>query len=185
MAAGLRAVAVVLGFGALSCAATPEPETPEELLFTVPSWCSWGYEAPRLRPATEPHHRPSRLRPAKPRGEWTRWAQARRGASDGPGLCGVRLPLTGADGNVEGEPGLCVEIAEGALRRVSLQDDQGEPVAFERGAPAPGSSWHELKLQGPDPRRLYLRVEGRAVRAYLEGSGEEVRGPCFYGEPGR
>ncbi len=175
---GLRAVAVVFGFGALSCAATPEPETPEELLFTMPSWCSWGYEPPLRRPQEFRLHS-SRLRPAKPRGDWTRWAQARRGDLDGPGLCGVRLPTSE---DLGGEPGLCVEVQGGEVRRVSLQDEVGEPGAFERRGRAPGSSWEELALEGG--RRLYLRVEGRAVRAYVEGSGEEVRGPCFRGVPG-
>jgi hypothetical protein len=115
------------------------------------------------------------------RGDWTRWAQARRGSADGPGLCGVRLPVQGED--LGGEPGLCVEVQGGEVRRLSLQDEAGEPVAFERRGRAPGSSWEELALEGG--RRLYLRVEGRTVRAYAEGSDEEVRGPCFHGTPGR
>lgn len=180
----LRSILLALAFSALSCAATPEPETPEELLFTVPSWCSWGY-TPSPRAQSTPVRAPSRLRPAKPRSDWTRWAQARQASTDGPGLCGVRLPIAAAreDGDEPaGEPGICMEIQGNELQRVAIQDDQGTPVLAELEPPAPGSAWRGLKLQGAAQKKLYVRVNGRAIEAYLEGSGEQARGPCFYGK---
>lgn len=183
-------VAAALASLGLSCAATPEPGAPEELLFEVPSWCTWGYQPPLLAPhltqgtypPSPPRMRgPARYNPARPRGQWTGWARSFQAPAEGRALCGVKLPAGDPAGD-EGEPGLCMEVLDGRILAWTVLDGEGKP---RPGAVMPlreGSAWRELRLAGPS--RLHVRVEGRMVQAYLEGSGREVRGPCFHGEPG-
>lgn len=159
--------ALALALLCASCAAGPPAETPEELLFSVPSWCSWG----------------------KKRQGWATWATSRRGDVGGAGICGTRLPLgkppEGMPAGKRPEPGVCVEVQGGEVSRVTLRDEKGRPLSYEEAPVSPGSAWRELRTRGEgDERRVHVRVDGRALHAYVEGSGEQVSGPCFYRELG-
>jgi hypothetical protein len=188
---GRNLLATMTALLALSCSATPEPETPEELLFEVPSWCSWGYTPPSpFRPESPRGHNPaqprpprgpSRYNPARPRSDWTGWVQARQASTEGRGLCGVRLALGGPE-LLDSEPGICLEVQGGEVKRLAVLDEDGQARPAALQPPRPGSAWRELRLSGSD-QRLHVRVDGRTVHAYLEGSGSEARGPCFYREP--
>lgn len=177
----------LLTSGMLSCTAIPEAETPEELLFTVPSWCTWDSTPQEVKSSTA--RVSTRLQPSRPRSDWAQWAQARQTSDEGPGLCGVRIslpePKVQESDQVSppfDEAGICVKIQKNQPQKIILRSDRGVLISSDLEPPPNGSFWYSVKLRDSTPSTLYIRVYERSIEAYLEGSSKQEKGPCFYGK---